>query len=130
MEEVLKASDISHAIIRPTLVFGQGDLLLNNMAWALRRFQVFPVFGGGGYKVQPIYDEDLAGQAVAGGSQNENSVAAAAGPETLTFEELVRLLASAVDGPSGGAYACVPGLSPDPAGRPAAAGSGADQGRG
>ena len=54
VEEILKASGLSYAIIRPTLVFGEGDLLLNNMAWALRRFPVFPVFGNGDYRVQPI----------------------------------------------------------------------------
>ncbi len=87
---------IPYAIIRPTLVFGEGDLLLNNMAWVLRRFPVFPVFGRGDYKVQPIYAGDLAAQAVASGSLSENTVADAAGPDTFTFEELLRLLASAV----------------------------------
>ena len=94
---MLKSLGIPYAIIRPTLVFGEGDLLLNNMAWALRRFPVFPVFGGGDYRVQPIYAEDLAGLAVAAGSQSENTVAVAAGPDTFTFEELLRLLAKAAN---------------------------------
>ena len=96
VEEVLKGMGIPCAIIRPTLVFGQGDLLLNNMAWALRRFPVFPVFGRGDYLLQPIYAEDLAAQAVEAGSRNDSLVADAAGPETFTFEELLRLLADAV----------------------------------
>ena len=50
VEEILKDTGIPYAIIRPTLVFGEGDLLLNNMAWALRRFPVFPVFGSGDYQ--------------------------------------------------------------------------------
>ena len=58
VEELLKPACVSYAIIRPTLVFGAGDLLLNNMAWALRRFPVFPVFGNGNYKVHPIFAED------------------------------------------------------------------------
>ena len=45
VEEILRDTGIPYAIIRPSLVFGEGDLLLNNMAWALRRFPVFPVFG-------------------------------------------------------------------------------------
>ena len=49
VEEILRDTGIPFAIIRPTLVFGVGDLLLNNMTWALRRFPVFPVFGRGGY---------------------------------------------------------------------------------
>ena len=84
-----------YAIIRPTLVFGEGDLLLNNMAWALRRFPVFPVFGSGDYRVQPIYAEDLAAQEMYAGSHKDSFVAAA-GLETFTFEELLRLLASSV----------------------------------
>ena len=54
VEEILTGMGIPYAIIRPTLVFGEGDLLLNNMAWALRRFPVFPVFGDGDYRIQPI----------------------------------------------------------------------------
>ena len=96
VEEILKDTGLSYAIIRPTLVFGEGDLLLNNMAWALRHFPVFPVFGSGDYQVQPIYAEDLAALAVEAGSRGGNSVADAAGPETFTFEELLRLLVSAV----------------------------------
>ena len=97
VEEILKGSGPSYAIIRPTLVFGEGDLLLNNLAWALRRFPVFPVFGNGDFQIQPIYAEDLAAQAVAAGSRNDSVVAAAAGPDTFTFEELLRLLTSAVN---------------------------------
>ena len=52
VEDMLKGLGIPYAIIRPTLVFGEGDLLLNNMAWALRRFPVFPVYGSGDYPVQ------------------------------------------------------------------------------
>ena len=96
VEELIKWSGLSHAIIRPTLVFGEGDLLLNNMAWALRRFPVFPVFGRGDYPVQPIYAGDLAAQAVEAGSRTDRFVADSAGPETFTFEELLRLLALAV----------------------------------
>ena len=97
VEEILRDMGILCAIIRPTVVFGEGDLLLNNMAWALRRFPACPVFGNGDYKVQPIYAEDLAAQAMASGSLSENTVADAAGPDKFTFEELLRLLASGVN---------------------------------
>ena len=96
LEEILQDLGVPYAIIRPTLVFGEGDLLPNNMAWALRRFPVFPVFGLGDYLVQPVYAEDVAAQAVEAGVQGENSISDAAGPETLSFEELLWLLAEAV----------------------------------
>ena len=96
VEDMLIGLGVPYAIIRPTLVFGEGDLLLNNMAWALRRFPVFPVYGNGDYPVQPVYVEDLAAQAVEAGSQSESFVADAAGPDTFFFEALLRLLAASV----------------------------------
>ena len=93
VEDMLVGLGIPYTIIRPTLVFGVGDLLLNNMAWALRRF---PVYGNGGYPVQPVYVEDLAAQAVEAGSLSESSMADAAGPDTFSFEALLRLLASSI----------------------------------
>ncbi len=98
VEDMLAGLGIPYAVIRPTLVFGVGDLLLNNMAWALRRFPVFPVYGNGDYPVQPVYVEDVAAQAVEAGAQSENSVADAAGPDTISFEALLRLLASSMGG--------------------------------
>ena len=94
VEEALKSYGIPYAIIRPTLVFGNDDLLLNNIAWALRRFPFFPIYGNGNYQVQPIFAEDLATQAVAAASTTENFTADAAGPDTMTFKELLRLMAS------------------------------------
>ena len=96
VEDMLMGLAVPYAIIRPTLVFGVGDLLLNNMAWALRRFPFFPVYGRGDYPVQPVYVEDLASQSVEAGSQDENLVADAAGPGTFSFEALLRLLASSM----------------------------------
>ena len=96
VEEVLKGSGVSYAIIRPTLTFGDGDILMNNMAWALRRFPFFPICGDGTYPVQPIYVGDLAAKAVDAARQDGNSVTDSAGPEILSFEDLLRLLASAM----------------------------------
>ena len=99
VEELLKGLGVPYAIIRPTLTFGAGDLLLNNMAWALRRYPFFPICGNGNYPVQPIYAGDLADQAVAAASQAGNSVSDAAGPDTLSFEALLRLIASSMGAP-------------------------------
>ena len=94
VEEALKGYDIPHAIIRPTLVYGKDDLLLNNIAWALRRFPLFPIYGDGNYKVQPIFAEDLAELAVQAATSVENFTADAAGPDVLSFNALLRLMAS------------------------------------
>jgi NADH dehydrogenase len=92
VEEAIIDSGISYAIIRPTVIFGIEDILINNIAWMLRRFPLFVVPGGGGYRFQPIFVEDLAGLAVDAGGQEDNLILDAAGPETYTFDEFVRLV--------------------------------------
>src|SRR2546425_4673477 len=96
VEEAIKRSGLSYAIIRPTLIFGQEDILLNNIAWFLRRLAVFGIPGNGAYRVQPVFVEDVADLAVFAASQTENLVVDAVGPEIYTFEALVRALAEAV----------------------------------
>lgn len=96
VEEALMSSRVSHAVLRPTIIFGREDILINNIAWALRRFPIFPMFGPGDYPVQPIYVEDLADIAVDAGARSEDMAVDAVGPDTLTFEGLVRLIAETI----------------------------------
>src|SRR5437870_9420685 len=96
VEEALARSGLSHAIIRPTLIYGREDVLLNNIAWFLRRLPVFGIPGDGGYRVQPVSVEDMADLAVFAATQKDNLVMDAVGPEIYTFDALVRALAEAV----------------------------------
>jgi NADH dehydrogenase len=96
VERDVEASGLSYAIVRPTLVFGPRDILVHNIAWGLRRSPVFPIAGDGTYRVQPVSVEDTATICVDAGSGAEDVVLDAAGPETITYEELVRLVAAAV----------------------------------
>ncbi len=96
LERAIMNSKLSYAIIRPTLIFGEGDVLINNIAWMLRRFPVFGIPGDGSYRLQPIYVEDLAGLAARLAETRQNTIVDAVGPETYTFDVLVRLVAAAV----------------------------------
>ena len=96
LERVLRGSALSHAIVRPTVIFGREDILINNIAWILRRFPVFGVPGSGAYRVRPIAVEDMADLCVQAGARRENEVIDAVGPETFTFDELVRLIARTI----------------------------------
>jgi NADH dehydrogenase len=89
LERALAESGISHAILRPTVLFGKEDILVNNIAWVLRHLPVFGVFGDGQYKLQPIFVDDLAALAVEQGRERENIIIDAIGPETFTYRELV-----------------------------------------
>ncbi len=92
LEQALIESGLSYAILRPTVLFGQEDILINNIAWLLRRLPVFGVFGDGSYKLQPIYVDDLASLAVQWGATRENVVLNAIGPETFTYRGLVETI--------------------------------------
>ncbi len=97
LEEALIASGMSYAILRPTVIFGREDILINNIAWLLRRFPLFSIPGDGSYRLQPIFVEDMASLAVAAGARDANEVIDAVGPDIFTFDSLVRLIAKTVD---------------------------------
>jgi len=89
LENDLKRLGVSYCILRPTVLFGKEDVLINNIAWSLRHLPVIGVFGAGDYKLQPIYVDDLA-QAAAGKIEiGGDEVLEAIGPETFTYRELV-----------------------------------------
>ena len=96
VEEAIVTSGLSYAILRPTLVFGVEDILLNNIAWAVRRFPIVPIPGDGAYELQPISVEDLASLAVDAAKGEDKAVIDAVGPERYSYEGLVRLVAAAV----------------------------------
>ena len=99
LERALGESGLSHAILRPAVLFGGEDILVNNIAWALRRFPVYAVFGDGQYRLQPIHVKDFAEQAVAAGRGDSNVIVNAVGPETFTYGGLVREIGQAIGKP-------------------------------
>lgn len=96
LEAALKASGMSYAILRPAVLFGREDILVNNIAWMLRRMPVFGVFGDGAYQIQPIYVDDLATLAVESGERTDNITIDAIGPETFTYRAMVEMIAEAI----------------------------------
>ena len=96
LEKAIIESGLSHAILRPAVLFGKEDILINNIAWFLRRFPVFGVFGDGKYRLQPIFVDDLAELAVEQGGKSENTIIDAIGPETYTYRELAKEIGNAI----------------------------------
>src|ERR1043165_7082676 len=91
-EKAVMDSGLSYAILRPTVLIGKEDILINNIAYLLRRFPFFFVPGSGSYGIQPIYIEDLADLAVEGVYRKDNYVIDAVGPDIFTFKEMVELI--------------------------------------
>lgn len=97
-EEALRDSGLSHAIVRPTLVYGPGDILVNNIAWALRRIPVFLVPGNGRSDVQPVSVWETARICVESGEREDDVAVDAAGPDRWAFLDFVRLIGRRVGG--------------------------------
>lgn len=99
LESELTRTGIPYSILRPTVLFGREDILINNIAWALRRLPVFGLFGDGSYTLQPIHVGDLARLAVAAGERTGNETINAIGPETFTYRELVQFIGAQIGKP-------------------------------
>ncbi len=95
LERELVGSGMSYAILRPTVLFGDRGILINNIAWLLRRLPVFAIVRRE-YGLQPVHVDDLARVAVEAGDSNEALIADVAGPEVFTYEELVRAIRGSV----------------------------------
>ncbi|MDE3099177.1 MAG: NAD(P)H-binding protein [Verrucomicrobiota bacterium] len=89
VEAHLQSLGLSYCILRPAVLFGREDILINNIAWMLRHFPVFGLFGSGDYQLQPIFVDDLAAAAVQKAAETQNEIIQAIGPETFTFRNLV-----------------------------------------
>ena len=98
-EKAVRESGLSYAILRPTVLFGDEDVLINNIAWLLRHFPFFGQIGNGRYQLQPIFVDDLAKLAVEAGARADNFIWDAVGPEIFTFDELVRLIGEKIGHP-------------------------------
>lgn len=99
LERALQESGMPHSILRPAVLFGKEDILINNIAWCLRRFPFFAVFGDGQYRLQPIHVDDLAKLAVEQGRAADNRIIDAIGPETFTYRELIRQIGEIIGRP-------------------------------
>lgn len=92
VEHALIESGLSYAILRPAVLFGHGDILINNIAWMLKHLPIFGVFGRGQYRLQPVHVNDLAALGVDCAFRTDSLIVSAVGPETFQYEDLIRLI--------------------------------------
>ncbi len=119
LEEALVETGIPHSIVRPGVLFGRSDILVNNIAWVLRRMPIFGVFGDGRYRLRPLHVEDMASLLVEHANMSGDFTVDAVGPEEFSYIGLVRTLAEILQVrrpimriPSPIAFACSKLLNP------------------
>lgn len=93
LEKEIRESGLSYAILRPTVLFGLEDILINNIAFLLRKFPIFAIPGDGDYRLQPVYVGDLAALALQAGAGRDDCTLDAVGPEIFTYNTLVDTIA-------------------------------------
>ncbi len=89
VERALAETGLAYASLRPSVLFDEQGVLLNNIAWLLRHLPVFGVGGGGDYRVRPTHVDDLARLALEAAEWPDDRVVDAVGPDRPTFVELV-----------------------------------------
>jgi NADH dehydrogenase len=75
-------------------MFGRGDAFLTPVAWMLQRLPIFPLFGRGQTRLQPVHVEDVAG-AIARAMQSTPSGICyeLGGPRIYAYRSLLEMLA-------------------------------------
>ena len=92
-ERALRDAGLAFTILRPSLVYGPEDRVVNGLAKALRLTPLMVVPGSGRQKLQPLLVDDLAAcVALAIGGRGRNGIYEIGGPDPMTFDDLVRLL--------------------------------------
>ena len=95
VEQLVRGSGLSFAILRPACFFGGGGILIDNVAWAARRLPFVPIPDGPPYRIRPIHVEDYADLVPEATASGDDYTIDAVGPERLEFGDLVREVAEA-----------------------------------
>jgi NADH dehydrogenase len=99
LEHDLAATGLPYTILRPGVLFGRGDILVNNIAWVLRHLPVFGVFGDGRYALAPLHVDDfarIAVRAAGGGDPALPTIVDCHGPETFEYRQLVQRISAII----------------------------------
>ena len=97
-ERAVAESGLPYTILRPCIIFGEGDEFLNSMAALVRLFPLVPVAASGRNRLQPIHVEDVAQCVALSLSRGDllGRTVEIGGPEQLSYNQVVRTVARAM----------------------------------
>lgn len=92
-EQAVREAFPDAIIVRPSIVFGQGDTFFNRLGFVARLFPIMPVIGGKS-RMQPVYVGDVADfvAKAADGDIKPGRSYELGGPEVLTQRQLLELV--------------------------------------
>lgn len=97
-EEAVRAGGIDHTILRAGVIHGPGAGFFKPIVWNLRWLPAFPLPGGGRTRFQPVHVDDVC-SAIVSCLRSPKGTLDVAGPEILTFEQIVRVVMEALGKP-------------------------------
>jgi len=94
-ERYLINSGLNYTIFRPSIMFGEYDKSINLFAKIIKILPIFPIFGSGDYKWQPIYVKDVAKMFVKAINNKKcyNKIFKVGGIKQYKFKELIKVIA-------------------------------------
>ena len=97
-EELVRASGIPFTILRPSLIYGPGDLFTIMLSDMIRLSPFLPIIGSGKSGVQPIFIDDVVSCVIKAVTSDSflNKTYEIGGPEQLTYEEVTVAIAEAM----------------------------------
>ena len=99
-EELVRASGLSHAVVRPSIISGPESAPIRTLARLHRWSPVVPVFGDGRFPTQPVWVEDVAlAFALAVEKPALSGAYELGGPQVLTYEEFLLAIGRAAGHP-------------------------------
>ncbi|MDH2385114.1 complex I NDUFA9 subunit family protein [Bradyrhizobium sp. CER78] len=94
-EQAVRAEFAGACLVRPAVIFGPDDAFLSTILKLLRQLPIYPMFGRGRTRLQPVYVEDVA-EAVARimeRAARQPAVFELGGPTVYSYEQLLRAIA-------------------------------------
>jgi NADH dehydrogenase len=98
-EIVVRGAFPAAVLVRPSVMFGPDDHFLTTLAGLLRALPVYPLFGSGRTRLQPVHVEDVAeaiARLVEGAAGADQLCYELGGPRTYTYAELLRSVADRI----------------------------------
>jgi len=98
-EAIIRNSGLNYAIVRPTIVIGQGSLIWESLS-RLAKAPIIPYFGDGATKIQPIHVKDLVSCLISlvDAGLFKNEIYELGGPETISFQDFLGQIHHALTG--------------------------------
>ncbi|TAK27184.1 MAG: NAD-dependent epimerase/dehydratase family protein [Chloroflexota bacterium] len=99
-EEEVRGSGLPYAILRPSIIFGEGDEFITVLADLIKKLPVVPIIGRGTTRLQPIWVHDVVRCLVAILDRGDSFLGretTVGGPQQLTYEQIVDTIISVLD---------------------------------